>query len=409
MIFMNTQRSDSEILKYALESGMINLDTIQEQIEMNERIKYLNMHPYKVWQGSDGKWYTYLPDEQGRVLKKRTTEDAIKQLIIDFWKIEEDNPTIEDVFWEWNNRKLELQQISPATHLRNKQVFNRHYTVFGQRKIKYVTEEAVADFLEEQIPLHNLTAKAFANLKGITRGFFRRAKKRKLISFSIDEVFLDLEISDKHFKPVIKEDYEEVFSEEETSTMIPYLLEHLDQKNLAILLMFVSGMRVGEVVALAHDVILDDHIKVRRTETRYYSEEEKHYICEVKESPKTNAGIRDVFLPEGYCWLYQKLKELNPTEQYVFLADCGRRMTTHGVRSRLRYLCKKLNIYHKSPHKARKTYGSILLDNNVDQRFILDQMGHTDIACTENHYHRNRKDKNKKTQVLSQIPEFQVR
>ena len=406
---MQTQRSEQEILKYALESGMINLDTIQEQIEMNERLKYLEMHPYKVWQGSDKKWYTYLPDEQGRILKKRTTEAAIQQLIVDFWKVESDNPTITDIFHEWNDRKLDLKQIGQATHLRNRQIFNRHYNVFGQRKIKYITEEDVSDFLEEQIPLHGLTAKAFANLKGVTRGIFRRAKKRKLISFSIEETLLDMEISEKHFRPVIKEDYEEVFNEEETAKMIPYLLEHQDQKNLAILLMFVSGMRVGEIVALAHDVVFDDYIKVKRTETRYYSKEQGCYVYEVKDSPKTKAGIREVFLPEGYCWLYQKLKELNPTEQYVFLADCGTRMTTHGVRSRLRYLCQKLNIYHKSPHKARKTYGSILLDNNIDQRFILDQMGHTDISCTENHYHRNRKDKNKKTQVLSQIPEFQVK
>lgn len=406
---MRTQTLNPETLKYAIENGMIDLDTIQEQIEMNERIKYLEMHPYKVWQGSDKKWYTYLPDEQGRVLKKRATEKAIQQLIVDFWKTESDNPTITDIFHEWNDRKLDLQQIGQATHLRNKQIFNRHYSVFGQRKIKYITEEDVSDFLEEQIPLHGLTAKAFANLKGVTRGIFRRAKKRKLISFSIEETLLDIEISERHFRPVIKEDYEEVFNEEETAKMIPYLLEHQDQKNLAILLMFVSGMRVGEIVALAHDVVFDDYIKVKRTETRYYSKEQGCYVYEVKDSPKTKAGIREVFLPEGYGWLYQKLKELNPTEQYVFLADCGRRMTTHGVRSRLKYLCKKLDIYHKSPHKARKTYGSILLDNNVDQRFILDQMGHTDIACTENHYHRNRKDKNKKTQVLSQIPEFQVR
>lgn len=32
-------------------------------------------------------------------------------------------------------------------------------------------------FLEGQIPIHNLTAKAFSNLKTVTRGFLKRAKK----------------------------------------------------------------------------------------------------------------------------------------------------------------------------------------------------------------------------------------
>ena len=44
----------------------------------------------------------------------------------------------------------------------------------------------------------------------------------------------------------------------------------------------------------------------------------------------------------------------------------------------------------KSPHKIRKTYGSILLDNHIDNKLIIEQMGRTDIRCTEEHYHRNR-------------------
>ena len=44
----------------------------------------------------------------------------------------------------------------------------------------------------------------------------------------------------------------------------------------------------------------------------------------------------------------------------------------------------------KSPHKARRTYGSILLDNNVDERMVTDLRGHTDIRCTEGYYHKNR-------------------
>ena len=78
------------------------------------------------------------------------------------------------------------------------------------------------------------------------------------------------------------------------------------------------------------------------------------------------------------------------------------------MRMRLKRVCKKLNIYHKSPHKIRKTYGTILLDHNVDNRLIMEQMGHTDIACTENHYHRNRRSLDAKSQILSSIPEFKT-
>ncbi|MBD5530240.1 MAG: tyrosine-type recombinase/integrase [Lachnospiraceae bacterium] len=71
--------------------------------------------------------------------------------------------------------------------------------------------------------------------------------------------------------------------------------------------------------------------------------------------------------------------------------------------------CEKLGIYKKSPHKLHKTYGSILLDHNIDNRMIVEQMGHTDISCTENPYHRNRRNLDAKSQILSSIPELQAK
>ncbi len=60
----------------------------------------------------------------------------------------------------------------------------------------------------------------------------------------------------------------------------------------------------------------------------------------------------------------------------------------------------------KSPHRIRKTYGSILFDNHIDNKLIMEQMGRTDIRCTEEHYHRNRKNLDKKSSIISEIPEF---
>lgn len=55
--------SQTELLKLALEDGIVDINTITKQIEMNERKKYLEMHKYEIWQGEkDNKWYTYLPE-----------------------------------------------------------------------------------------------------------------------------------------------------------------------------------------------------------------------------------------------------------------------------------------------------------------------------------------------------------
>ena len=58
----DTKLSDLELLKYAVENGMINTALVQEKIEMQKREELLNKHPYKIYQGKDGKWYTYVYD-----------------------------------------------------------------------------------------------------------------------------------------------------------------------------------------------------------------------------------------------------------------------------------------------------------------------------------------------------------
>lgn len=395
------------MLQFALESGMIDESTIQEKMEMNERKKYLEKHPYKIWKGKDGKWYTYLPDKKKtRRQVKRSIKNDLENIIIDYWKDELDNPTIGEVFKEWNDRRLELKKISMATHNRNEQFYKRHYGQFGKKKIKSLCWEDFEEFLEEQIPKYSLSAKAFSGLKGITKGFLQRARKRNLIDFDVVTNLNEMEISDIEFKRTIKEDYEEVYNDEEFAKIVNYLESNLDLHNMGILLLFVTGMRVGELVTLKPSDFLENTIKIRRTETRIRKENKSVY--DVKDFPKTKAGARTVIIPNDYKWLAKKLLHENPFSEYVFMRKNGSRITSNCIRRRLECINQKLGIVQKSPHKIRKTYGSILLDNKVDNKLITDVMGHTTIACTENHYHRNRKTFELKTEILSSIPEFKV-
>ena len=84
---LEKRMDENEVLKYAIENGIIDMSYVQEKIEMNKRKGYLERHKYEIWQGTDGKWYTYLPDvKKGRVLKKRTTEKDIQDAIVDYYR-----------------------------------------------------------------------------------------------------------------------------------------------------------------------------------------------------------------------------------------------------------------------------------------------------------------------------------
>ena len=43
------QLSDSDLLKFAVENGIIDMKAVQEQINMNERKKYLDVLKFRKW------------------------------------------------------------------------------------------------------------------------------------------------------------------------------------------------------------------------------------------------------------------------------------------------------------------------------------------------------------------------
>ena len=316
------------------------------------------------------------------------------------------------MFTEWNDRRRDLKKIALPTWERNQQIFRRFYggeEQFGQRRIKDVSPEDYEDFLEEQVPKFHLKAKAYSGLVGITRGFLKRAKKRGLIDFNVEEMLDDTDVSRDDYDHSVRENSAEVFDEKETPLMLRYLIENLDKpSNVCLLLMFVTGLRVGEATTLKHSDIGADTISVSRTETRT-KDEEGHRIYAVKDCPKTRAGVRTIVVPSDYTWLLWRLKTLNPDGEWIFVSDItGRRLTTCAIRSHLTHVCKAVGIPPKSPHKIRKTYSSILLDAGVDSRFVIDQMGHTNISCDEIHYHRTRRNTEHKQQILDEIYDFKA-
>lgn len=399
-----------EALQYAINAGIINLADVQEKAEEMKKQELLEMNPWEIYQGADKSWYVYLPDSNkadGRRRVKRKNKKDLENLVVDYWREKTENPTIEEIFNEWNDRRFELGKIAASTQQRNQQVFRRHYSEVGRRKIKSMEAEAFQEFLEEQVAEKQLTSKAFSNLKTITRGFLKYAKRHKYISFNVEEMLDDLDTTECSFKKTIKEDYEEVFNEDEYPKIINYLCANPDMVNLGLLLLFVTGVRVGELVTLKWEDYDGQGLKIRRTETRYIGDDQ-HYVYGVKEFPKTAAGVRYVIIPKEYLWIMERLIKMNPFTEFIFMRS-GKRLNTNTFRKRMYRVCQKTGCYRKSPHKARKTYASILDDNRIDSKLTIEQMGHTDISCTEEHYFRNRKSMDTKVKIISSIPEFQIK
>ena len=390
-----------------IEDIILSEEAISKALSMIKKEEYLKKHKYEIYNGKDGKWYTYLPDDTkkyGRRLVKRRKKEDLEDVIVEFYESYAGGLTLEDVFTEWNERRVELKKIKESTASRYRHDFDRYFNDIRNRKIGTVLPDEISEFLESQVSKFDLTAKGFSNLKSLTRGMFKRAKKRKLISFDVEPIFADLDISDKEFKKRRIDDSKEIFYDDEIKELISYCKDHRgDLSTLAIALMFVSGIRVGEVVCLKKSDILDREIYIHRTETQYKKDGLNHF--EVSEKPKTFTGIRRVIIPDSYKWVLDDLIKRGGDE-WIFTGMHGKRMHTSQIRKRLYGICKSLDIPVRSPHKLRKTYGTILLDNNVGSKLIEKQMGHTDVLTTELHYHRDRKRTQQKRDIINSIAEF---
>lgn len=391
-----------ELLQYALEHGMINMSCIEEQIEMNKRRELLKNHPYSVWQGKDGNWYTHFLDDDGnRVMRKRKNRSDIEDLICDYWREKEENPTISEIFEEWIRKKAEYKEIQEASVVRYTNDFKRFFTEsgFDKKHIKKIQEDDIEDFIRTEIAKRNLTAKSYSGLRILVKGIFQYAKKRKMTSISISEFFGDLDISRNTFRKSIKEKEDEVFSEDEVPKLVAYLNSNPDIWNLGLLLTLQTGLRVGELSTLEPEDWNGDILKVRRHESR-----SKDNKIRVIEFAKTDSGVRDIILTDRGKSTIQKIININPNGKYLFENSSGKRIRGNTFNKRLDTVLNKLNMHHRSIHKLRKTYCTMLIDAGCEDAVIMNQLGHASIETSRKYYYFcNRTKQHQADQVRNAI------
>lgn len=397
--------SDAELLKFAIENGILNEELVRQQIEMQRRKELLEKHPYEIYMGKDGNWYTYLPYDEGRKKIKSKSKIDIQNKVISFWQKKEINPDIQTLFLNWVDEKLARKEIGKSTYDRYTIDFNRYFGDICRMKIKSIDEVCLEDFIRDSIAKYNMTSKQFSNFRTLIYGLFKYAKRKRYINFSVTYMIQDMDISSRAFCKSVKRPEEEVYNLDEKETMEKYLMNNLDIINLGLLLIFKTGLRIGELSTLKIEDVKDYTIFVNRTETKFKDENGKTTYG-IKAFPKSEAGIRFAIIPYQYEWILDQILEYDRTSGFLFEKN-GKRIKSYSFRRRLRYICEaKMHMTVKSPHKIRKTYGTILLDGKVRESTILETMGHADIGCTKGHYYYDRRGIEDKRRELSNLAEL---
>lgn len=402
------KQGNNEILRFIINSGMIDLNDVQNSMEAMKREELLKRHPYKIWQGKDGKWYTYLPDnskKDGRRLVKRSDKKDLEIIIVDYYKKAKEVHTLQTTFYEWVSEKLKYGEIEKNTYDRYETDFHRFFNQgFEDTNIKNISEDALEEFIKTTISEKQLTAKAYSGMRTLIIGIFRYAKKHQYSDISIYTFFGDLNLSKKIFTKKIKCAEKEVFTEQEIKIMVRHInSKELKVRELGILLAIYTGMRPGELSALKpSDIRKNDRtIHVQRSEVKYKGDNGKTVIG-VKDFPKSDAGDRYLLLNDKAFDIVKKILRLNPFGEYLFQDEkTHKRITENGFNHKLSRICLAVGIPVRTMHKLRKTYGTTLIDHGVDDSIITEQMGHADIKTTRQYYYYSNQSNSEKLEQLN--------
>lgn len=376
--------STNEILKYAIDNGIINLFNIQTDIEMYKRQQYLRMHPYSIWEGKDKKWYTYLPDSErprGKVLKKRTTQKSIEDLIVDFWKSKmepEKIYTFKDVYFKW--REVQDKLVSENSIAKYDTDYCRYFkdTLFENKNISQITEDDIKIFLCEKIKEKKLCKESSRKFFGYVSNTFKTARKYAMISDNPME-FLQARDFYKYCVEKYKPDSEKIISDNDMKKLqAQFQQDHQVKPNYmptyAVEFASLTGMRVSEISALRWDVIKDEYIIIDKSEKSNKSKN-KFYI-----GPTKNNRIRLFPMTDEIRKLLKSIESVEKQYGYycewVFADEKGR-IHSKTISSCAKTKCRQVGVAEKGIHAFRKTLNSKLRCMGVPVTVAASMLGHT--------------------------------
>lgn len=414
--------TDLAILQDALLNGIINVEDVRRALTMKKEEYYLSLHKYEIYQGKDGKWYTYLPDsrqKQGRRKLKRTSEMAIRQAVIDFYKEQEKREqgkeiTLRELYPIWIEWKGAHTRATTSIRRFNCD-WKKFYIPYPKLIDKPIVELTVSEldiWAHRLIKQYNMTKTCYYTMTILIR---------QMLDYAVEPLgiipvnpFRQIKLQKKMLrKPAKKNDESQVFLLDETPRIIETALADfnsnpLNTAPLTVPLGFLTGLRLGEMAAIKESDIVGNVLYVQRMEEEVYDYSDLEHIRLIEravvENTKTEAGVREVPLVPQALKIIEAVKLSNrmngwPENGFLFL-NKGQRMTTRTIKYRISKYCKQCDIMEKSFHKVRKTYISALIDSGININEIRKAVGHTDERTTFSNYCYNRVGKQETTALF---------
>ncbi len=243
---------------------------------------------------------------------------------------------------------------------------------FGRHRIADLTPAIIRDWVMTK----EVTVKRIRNILIPLRNVLEQALVDGLIEKNpLDQVIINKLVS----RDTAKTGYEvDPFNDAEIAAILGEC--EGESRNL-IQFAFYSGLRTNELIALEWGDVdfIGGTVRVQRGQ-----------VLKKVDTPKTNAGVRDVMLLEP------ARQALVDQKKFTFMAGArifhnprtGKPWETDAqIRKTLwTHILKRAGVRYRNPYQTRHTYASMLLSRGENPWWLATQMGHVNIEMIMRHY-----------------------
>lgn len=376
----------TDLLKYIFENGIIDMDTIQEEMDMRRKKEIIDQHPNKIWLGKDGFWHTYIlnPDGTRKAIKKKNKEDIHKIII------KQSDSSNENLFCNrfkvWIARQ-EACGRSDATIKKYESDYKRFLMndPIEKMDIRDIRDDDIGKYITRLLQNKEVSYKNLKQLFGYLKGVFNKAMVDKIIDDNPCR-YVDLPIFKKRCTEHRRKSVaERTVSAKEKERLMQELASSTSMARFPVEFSFYTGMRVGELAGLKWEHINYENNTIRICSSEKYNPKTKeYYISETKTGKE-----RIIPLTEDMKDVLRRTKMEEARNGYlsefVFSNEDGR-VHTNTISTYLRnHTMSEDFVNTKSIHAIRRTLNSQLKCMGVSTTVAASLLGHTEKVNEENY------------------------
>lgn len=286
---------------------------------------------------------------------------------------------------EWLSVWLEKytkHTVKLRTYDRYKYIIEKHINPkLGDYDLDDLNGEIFQDFVLSELENGNLNTNGkLANNSVI--GIVNVLKGSMALAKSLDKVKRDeikkIKLPSPTEKPV------NAFEKHEQQKLEQFCLNSKKANHIGIVICLYTGLRIGELLALAWDDI-DFANGLMKVDKEAYRNKQNGQWHTIIDKPKTKPSIRVIPLPKT---LLAKLKEIKKKSKHEHVISTNKNtiVDTRSYQKTYERILKKLNIPYKNFHSLRHTFATRAIEMGMDVKTLSEILGHKNPVVTLTRY-----------------------